>query len=135
MICPRWSGNVTNAKAAFKLFSNAEFSSLTRLKKFLVLFPISYLEDILIPETNKGLEVDLSLQEFLVWLGCWMFMATHLGVSSRQDWWSLSPVSSHKEAPFRLNKYMSHTRFEAILQNLKYTNKTVPYRDGFLQIR
>jgi len=106
LICPRRSSNVTNAKSAFKLFSNAEFSSLTRLKKFLVLFPIIYLEDVLI-----------------------------LGVSSRRDWRSLSPVSPHRGAPFRLNKYMSRTRFEAILRNLKYINKTVPYRDGFLQMR
>ena len=39
-------------------------------------------------------------------------------------------------ASFRLNKYMSSTRFEGILLSLHYTDKKdVGYYDGFLHMR
>ena len=38
--------------------------------------------------------------------------------------------------PFRLNKYMSRTRFEGILSSLLYTDrKYVEYNYGFLHMR
>ena len=37
-----------------------------------------------------------------------------------------------KGAPFRLNRIMSHNRFDYILSALRFTNREVPYEDGFL---
>ena len=39
-----------------------------------------------------------------------------------------------KGAPFRLNSIMSCNRFDYILSALRFTNREVPYEDGFLQM-
>ena len=36
---------------------------------------------------------------------------------------------------FRLNCIMSRNRFDSILVALRFTNRDVPYEDGFLQMR
>ena len=40
-----------------------------------------------------------------------------------------------KGAPFRLNSIMSRNWFDAILIAIRFTNREVPYEDGFLQMR
>ena len=39
-----------------------------------------------------------------------------------------------KCAPFRLNSIMSRNRFDSILSAISFTNREVPYEDGFLQM-
>ena len=60
---------------------------------------------------------------------CWV------GIESRRDWWSTATPSMAKGAPFRLNRIMSRNRFDSILSALRFTNREVPYEDGFLQMR
>ena len=40
-----------------------------------------------------------------------------------------------KGDPFRLNRIMSRNHFDSILGALSFTNREVPYEDGFLQMR
>ena len=40
-----------------------------------------------------------------------------------------------KGAPFRINIIMSHNRFDSILSAILFTNREVPYKDGFFQMR
>ena len=40
-----------------------------------------------------------------------------------------------KGAPFRLNRIMYRNRFDYILSALRFTNREMPYEDGFLQMR
>ena len=68
------------------------------------MFPEDYLEEVLIPETNKGLSVPMDLQEYMQWVGCWLYMACWVGIESRRDWWSTTTPLMAKGAPFRLNR-------------------------------
>ena len=43
---------------------------MTNLEFFLILFPVDYLKEILIPEINKLLKHPMELGEFIRWLGC-----------------------------------------------------------------
>ena len=99
------------------------------------------LENIIITATNRILVRNncrpLSYGEFLVFIGVWLLMASQkVGGCTRRDYWSSEPVSTWKGAPFRCNEYMSRTRFEQILSNLKYTvNEPPSYIDRFHEIR
>ena len=46
---------------------------MSLLQLFLIMFPDDYLEEVLIPETNKGLSVPREIQEFIKWVGCWLY--------------------------------------------------------------
>ena len=108
---------------------------MSLLQLFLVMFPEDYLEEVLITKTNKGLSVPMDLQEYIQWVGCWLYMSCWVGIESRRDWWSTTTPSMDKGAPFRLNRIMSCNRFDSILSALRFTNREVPYEDGFLQMR
>ena len=41
---------------------------------FFIMFPEDYLEEVFIPETNKGMSVPMDLQELIKWVGCWLYM-------------------------------------------------------------
>ena len=108
---------------------------MSLLQLFLIIFPEDYLEEVLIPETNTGLSVPMDLQEFIKWVGCWLYMACWVGIESCQDWWSTTTPSMAKCDQFRLNFIMSRNRFDYILSSLRFTNIEVPYEDGFFQMR
>ena len=97
--------------------------------------PEEYLEEVLIPETNKGLSVPTDLQDYIQWVGCWIYMACWVGIESFLDWWYTTTPSMAKSDPFRLNSIMSCNRFDSILSAIRFTNREVPYEDGFLQMR
>ena len=108
---------------------------MSLLQLFLVMFLEDYLEEVLITETNKGLSVPMNLQEYIHWVGCWLYMACWVVIESRQDWWSTTTPLMAKGAPFRLNHIMSCNQFYSILGALGFTSKEVPYKDDFLQMR
>ena len=62
-------------------------------------------------------------------------MACWVGIESRREWWSTTTPSMAKCAPFRLNRIMSRNRFDSILSALRFTNREVPYEDGFFKMR
>ena len=107
---------------------------MSLLQLFLVVFPEDYLEEVLIPNTNKGLSVPMDLQYYIQCVGCWLYMACWVGIESHRDWWSTTIPLMAKGAPFRLNSIMSRNRFDSILSVLLLTNREVPYEDGFLQM-
>ena len=98
------------------------------------MFPEDYLDEVLIPETNKGLSVPMDLQEYIQLVGCWLYMACWVGIESHRDWWSTTKPSMAEGDPLRLNCIMSHNHFDSILRDLRFTNREVPYQDGFLQM-
>ena len=61
-------------------------------------------------------------------------MACWVGIESRRDWWPTTTPLMAKCAPFRLNSIMSHNWFDSILSAIRFTNREVPYEDGFLQM-
>ena len=108
---------------------------MSLLQLCLVVFPEDYLEEVLIPETNKGMSAPMDIQEYIQWVRCWIYMACWVGIESHRDWWSTTTPSMAKCAPFRLNRIMSLNRFDYILSAFRFTNREVPYEDGFLQMR
>ena len=135
IICSRKAGNLQNYFASFRNYSHDAILCMSFLQLFLVMFPEDYLEEVLIPETNKGPSVPMDLQEYIKWVGCWIYMACWVGIESRQDWWSMSTPSMAKGAPFKLNRIMSRNRFDYILSALNFNNREVPYEDGLLKMR
>ena len=108
---------------------------MSLLQLFLVMFPEDYLEEVLITKTNKGLSVQMDFQEYIQWVGCWLYMACWVGIESLRDWWSTTTPSMDKVAPIRLNCIMSCNRFDSIIGALCFTNREVTHEDGFLQMR
>ena len=74
IICRRKSGNLQNSFASFGHYSHDAVLPISLLQLFLITFPEDYLEKVLIPETNKGLSGSMDLQEFIKWVGCWIYM-------------------------------------------------------------
>ena len=84
---------------------------MKELKLFLILLPVDYLKEIIIPETNKILKHPMDLGEFTQWMGCWFYMGFWVGILNRKNWWSTVDLTMTGVAPFRLNNYVSRTRF------------------------
>ena len=62
-------------------------------------------------------------------------MGCRVGISNRRNWWSTVEPTMSEGATFRLNKYISSTRFEVILSSLRYMGrKDVEYNAGFYHI-
>ena len=137
-LCKRRMVAAGQPKARFKKVDSSVVSKMTKLSLFQLLFPMEYLESVVIPETNKKLKYGpLSPKEFFVWLGLWLYMSCHVGIHNRRDWWSQKEINMEEGAPYRFNLFMSRCRFEDILQNLVYTNRIPPagYKDPFFLIR
>ena len=96
---------------------------ISKLDILLVLFPIGYINTILVPETNKVFKGPLDLGYFMRWVGCWLYIACWVGIPERRDWWSVTIPVMNIGSPFRLNKYMYFHRFDEILASLRYTNR------------
>ena len=75
IICPRKAGSLQNYFASFRHYSHDYILHMSLLQLLLVMFPEGYLEEVLIPETNKGLSVPMYLQDYIQWVGCWLYMA------------------------------------------------------------
>jgi hypothetical protein len=105
---------------------------------FLYWFPLNYLLDVLLVQTNERLKDvgrQLSLGELLRWIGLWFYMSTFKGYS-RSDFFSSKPIDDFDGAPVRLNQWMSRNRFQQILNALFFTDRDVPaYVDKFFYIR
>jgi hypothetical protein len=54
---------------------------------------MDYIQNVLLPETNKYVSVEITLREFFVFLGCLFFMACHPVDSERDVWWSKESIS------------------------------------------
>ena len=104
---------------------------ISRLDMFLIMMPMKFIEDNVIKKTNEILDVPMTTQEYIKCVGCWLYMSCWVEIHNRKDWWSTMVLSRHKEAPFRLNDYMSRNRFDQILSLLQHTDRSSEYEDGF----
>ena len=62
IICPRKAGKFQNSFASFRLYSHDAILCMSLIQLFLVMFPEDCLDEVLVPETNKGLSVPMDLQ-------------------------------------------------------------------------
>ena len=84
---------------------------MTNLELFLILFLVDYLKEIPIPKKNKLMKHTMYLGEFIRWLGCWLYMVFWVRILNRRNWWPTAEPTISGGAPFRLNTYISSTRF------------------------
>jgi Transposase IS4 len=136
-LCRRRMNAAGQQRARFKSADKSVVARMSNLELFQLLFPMEYVESVIIVETNKMLRLGpLSKREFFVWIGLWFYMSCFEGVD-RRDWWAKTEPNMEGGAPFRFNDYMTRNRFNDILQSLEYTNRTAPttYKDPFFLMR
>lgn len=110
----------------------------SRRSWFLIFLPEDWMKTVMLPEMNKNIigSNPVDWPEFLRFIGLLLLMATVRAGCDRRAWFEDTEPSEFEGAPFRLHKYMSRTRFECILNALRYTNKPPPpYKDKFHQVR
>ena len=101
---PRKNAGHTNSNGKWHHHPWAEVAEMNELELFLMCFPVKYIKSIIIPKTNKHLQVPVTMQEFFVFLGYHFFIACHQGVEDPDSWWSTKPITPNEGAPFRLNE-------------------------------
>ena len=74
IICPRKASNLQNYFASFRNYSHDAIFCMSLLQLFLIMFPEDYLEEVLIPDINKVMIVPMYLQDYIKWVGCWIYM-------------------------------------------------------------
>jgi hypothetical protein len=78
------------------------------------MFPVDYMKQVVIPETNKVIGGTLS---YLRWFRIWFLMATANG-TPRSEFWSSNNIDPFHGAPFCIGGWMSRNRFESIRDRL-----------------
>jgi hypothetical protein len=97
-VCFRRQIGSCNRKA--KLKNHDQHIILTKLQLlFEVIFPTAWVEEVLIlPGTNKSLDVFMAYGEFLQFIGIWLHICTTVGFECR-DFWSKPKTQGH-DTPF-----------------------------------
>ena len=128
-LCYRLIAGAQNSNANLRNFPPGVTPSLLQL--FQLMLPKTFLQQVVLPQTNLKLQRPVGYGEFLRWIGLWLMMAT-THFDFRRDFWSRRHVSMYGGAPFRFNDLMTRNRFEEILVSLKLTEAVPPtYVDWF----
>ncbi|KAL7460318.1 hypothetical protein ACHAXS_001694, partial [Conticribra weissflogii] len=132
-ICSRRSLNVSNSPGSWRDKTWSELADMDEFSLFRLAFPESFIIEVLIPQTNKNIEgEELTLSEFYVWLGVNFLIGCCEGIVDRRDWWSTDPVTDFKGAPYRMSKYISGNRYDAINAAMRFTDEEAPdFEDKF----
>lgn len=104
---------------------------------FLKLFPYKWLKDVVLEQTNKRLDRELTWGEFLRYVGLWFLMSSVGGGFTKKDFWNTINFDEREQpCPYFLGKFMSLRRFEQITHALTFTDVNKPaFRDPFWEIR
>ena len=121
-------------------FENANLVTPTvtsRCIDYFLKFLPEFIKQTILVETNKVIDGrHVTWGEFMRYLGIWFLLSILSHGCSRRSFWEDTEPSEFCGAPFRFNKYMSYTRFEAITSALRYTNAPAPdYPDKFYEVR
>ena len=85
----RTSGGGFFSPAKLKTTYSSSITRMSILEFFLLFYPFDYIKLVLVPQTNKHLDHrDMDFSEFLIFVGCWLYMACFEGVVDRRMWWS-----------------------------------------------
>jgi len=99
--CPRQSDGHTKVKGKWVGVPWPNVAEMDELELFLLCFPVKYLKETVIPQTNRHLtQQALTMQELFVFIGCILFMACHHVIEHQSDRWSIRPISAKEGAPF-----------------------------------
>ena len=59
---------------------------MSRIGMFLIMIPMKFIEDTVIKNTNEKLDVLMTTQEYIKWVGCWLYMLCWVGIRNQRDW-------------------------------------------------
>ena len=108
-ICYHHSLMSVNANLKQKIWTTVG-KDPSNLQLFEGYFFMSFIKDVIIPQTNKNLAEQsnnqLTYGDFLCWLGLWFLMATMIG-PQRNEFWVTYPINAFKGAPLCLGLWMS----------------------------
>ena len=126
--------NITNVRANIAGVTSDVMQHISFVGMFFLLFPKSLIQTI-IEETNAKLDDPTDMGEFLWWIGIWLLLSSMSGYK-RSDFWSMKHIDLYDGAPYRLNEFITSTRFEAIFSALTLTKRECPpYKDRFWEVR
>ena len=87
---------------------------------------IQFIQDVILPSSNKKLKQQSTYGEFLQWLGLWILMSTRDGYDTC-SFWSLKKIDMFDGSGFHhLTELMSRNCFKAILGALSYVDHDPP---------
>ena len=97
-----------NNRPKLNRMSRLVLELLTTTTMFLIFFLQSFLENVIMAETNKNLSSKLTFGELLVFIGIWFVISySSPGCLNRREYWSSTKPNREGRAPFRLNDIMS----------------------------
>ena len=103
------------------------------LNFFIVLLLMDYIQDIVIPDSNKSLNSLMNLREYFIVIGCRLIMACYVGHYVR-DLFLKEPITPQKGTPIRLNHIIYGRCLDRITQVMYYTNTAInEFNDNFFQ--
>lgn len=123
---PRRTAGIPNRNPKFKEVGREVVRSFSYLSTFLLLFPVDYIWEVVVPNCNLELSLPTSVGELFHLVGAIFFMSCFQG-HQHHEWFSHKEVSIDVRAPFRLNSYISVRRMAELILTLNYTsnNRTV----------
>jgi hypothetical protein len=87
--------NGLSMRARINCLSGLALEGATMLTIFLLFFPWKFLEEVIIIKATKRITgMQVTFEEFLQFLGLWLYMSSLSGFG-RSDYWSSNPVSIH----------------------------------------
>ena len=75
--------NLQNSFASFCNHSKADVMKMSMLDMFLIMMPMKFIEDTVIKKTSEKLDVPMTTQEYIKWVGCWLYMPCWIGIRNR----------------------------------------------------
>ena len=73
---------------------------MSRLDIFLIMMSMKFVEYFVIKKKNERFDAPMTTQEYIKWVGCWVYMSRWVGFFNHRYWWSISAPSRHKGAHF-----------------------------------
>ena len=105
----RQSGNFPVLSYKLKMTPNPRIQHMSCLNLFVKLYFMEYIKDVVIPDTNKHLNLDMNFREYFHVIGFHLIMDFYVGHSLR-DFFLKDLVTPQKGAPIRLNHIVSWRR-------------------------
>jgi len=131
-ICNRMQTGATKVRA--RILNFLQEVRPTTLQLFELLFPKSFVIDVMLKKMNEQVTQQITYGEFLRFIGLWFLMAT-THFDRRNDFWSTQPPDPFHGVLLRFNDWMSRARFEEIVSALQYTDEQPPaYLDKFWEV-
>ena len=98
-----------------KMTPNPRIQHMSPLEFFMKSYLMDYIKDVVIPETNKRINLAINLSGYFCVIGCHLIMACYVG-PSRRDLFLKDPITPQKGALIRLNNIISGRCLEKITQ-------------------